>query len=125
MTAIPYASIQGGLGWEKVGFYGGYAYLTGGYTNEEYAKTVVSKLEYAVNGILESTEADTPSYQHTRHGLIQHLGRSVVGVLGRKTAKACQETVGICIVTKEVIHLCLCKAFVFIISVNLPVWRHP
>ncbi len=59
LTAIPYASIQGGLGWEKVGFYGGYAYLTGGYTNEEYAKTVVSKLEYAVNGILESTEADT------------------------------------------------------------------
>lgn len=59
LTAIPYASIQGGLGWEKVGFYGGYAYLTAGYTDEEYAKTVVGKLEYAVNGILESTEADT------------------------------------------------------------------
>ena len=59
LTAIPYASIQGGLGWEKVGFYGGYAYLTGGYTDEEYAKTVVGKLEYAVNGILESTQADT------------------------------------------------------------------
>lgn len=59
LTEIPYASIQGGLGWEKVGFYGGYAYLTGGYTDKEYAKTIVSKLEYAINGILESTEADT------------------------------------------------------------------
>lgn len=59
ITEIPYASVQGGLGWEKVGFYGGYAYLTSEYTNKEYAKTVVDKLEYAVNGILESTGKDT------------------------------------------------------------------
>lgn len=59
LTEIPYASIQGGLGWEKVGFYGGYAYLTGGYTNKEYAGTVKGELEYAINGIMESAEADT------------------------------------------------------------------
>ena len=59
LTESPYASIQGGLGWERVGFYAGYAYLTSDYTNKEYAQTVVDKLEYAVNGILESAEADT------------------------------------------------------------------
>lgn len=54
-----FLSIQGGLGWEKVGFYGGYAYLTSDYTDQEYAATVLDKLEYAAEGILENVAADT------------------------------------------------------------------
>lgn len=59
LTQTAFLSIPGGLGWEKVGFYGGYAYLTSAYTNKEYAATVVDKMEYSLEGILESAGADT------------------------------------------------------------------
>ncbi len=59
LTETSYLSVQGGLGWEKVGFYGGYAYLTSDYTNQEYAASVVDKLEYSADSILESAGADT------------------------------------------------------------------
>ena len=54
-----FASIQGGLGWDRVGFYGAYAFLTSDYTNQEYADSVMSKLEYTLEGVLESEETDT------------------------------------------------------------------
>lgn len=59
LTEVAFLSVQGGLGWEKVGFYGGYAYLTSDYTDQEYAKTVLDKLNYTADGILESVGADT------------------------------------------------------------------
>lgn len=61
LTEMPFLSIQGGLGWEKVGFYGGYAYLTSEYTDKEYAATIVDKINYSIDGIMESAGADTYS----------------------------------------------------------------
>lgn len=59
LTQTSYLSVQGGLGWEKVGFYGGYAYLTSDYTNQEYAAEVADKLAYTIDGLLENALADT------------------------------------------------------------------
>ena len=59
------------------------------------------------------------AYQHARHGFIQYLGGSVVGVFGGQTSEACQEAVGICIIAEQIVQLRLCKAFVFVISLNI------
>lgn len=56
---IAFSSDAAGLGWEKVGAYGGYAYLTSGYTDQKYADSVLGAMEIVAEEIMKNAAADT------------------------------------------------------------------
>lgn len=59
LTAMDYVGIPQGLGWESVGYYGAYAYLTSDYSDDAYAASVKATLQEAIDEMTINEKKDT------------------------------------------------------------------
>lgn len=59
LVGVDYAEVPQGLGWESVGYYGAYAYLTGDHSNDAYAASVKATLQDAIDELAKNEKRDT------------------------------------------------------------------